>query len=411
MMTRIRSKWVFCSVTLFILAVTPCGAGAQQDVVLTPDEYGLWQGDWWGDESGVALLAITDVDTNGFEYSVVERVSPNSPNIVSYEEGRASFLGPFAATSSKGGTLSLTVAVGNRIDRAIVYEGVTYQYKRTTFEAGFDCEKATTRIEISVCQNALLATGDRHLNNLYRELLNVLSADRARTLRAEQRSWLAKRNRDCRHGEVSSASCLARLYSDRLVALARLRDPELGTGSLFDSAYVRAMLTRDTDMSRDVATRLAMYPLEMKLSVSQIDGNGVLLSGEYVGPGEETWPPIEATFPIAGYAYSDMLYVDQAGKLWTASHSEPILLKELQEPVDMPNWQDTRRIWIDAGRSHFSIRSESGFEYELEPSCLTSPVERAHALAAVSDPPPMPELVRIWVDRHSVLSDRQCCCG
>ena len=410
-MTRIRSKWVFRSVTLFILAVTQCGASAQQDVFLTPDEYGLWQGDWWGDESGVALLAITDVDTNGFEYSIVERVRPNSPNIVSYEEGRASFLGPLAATSSEGGTLSLTVAVGDRNDRAIVYEGATYQYKRTTFEAGFDCEKATTRIEISICRNALVATGDRHLNNLYRELLNVRSADQAQTLRAEQRSWLAKRNRDCRHGEVISVSCLARLYSDRLVALARLKDPELGTGSLFDSAYVRAMLTRDTDMSRDIATRLAMYPLEMKLSVSQIDGNGVLLSGEYEGPGEETWPPIEIIFPIAGYVYSDMLFIDQAGKLWTASHTEPILLKELQEPVDMSNWQDTPRIWVDAGRSHFFIRSESGFEYELEPSCLTSPVEREHALAAVSDPPPMPELVRIWVDQHSVLSDRQCCCG
>ena len=114
-MTRIRSKWVFRSVTLFILAVTQCGANAQQDVFLTPDEYGLWQGDWWGDESGVALVAITDVDTNGFEYSIVERVRPNSPNIVSYDEGRASFLGPLAATGSEGGTLcfrNLSTALG-----------------------------------------------------------------------------------------------------------------------------------------------------------------------------------------------------------------------------------------------------------------------------------------------------------
>lgn len=403
---------------LFLLAafVTPCTAQSQQPAVLTPDAFSIWEDSWVQGE--VNELWITDVDPTGFNYSLVERIRPNSPNIDVYEEGRAFFLGPVTARSQEtGDTFTLRIVVDDRHDREITYQGAIYQHPRTTFRAGFDCDRAGTPVELAICGNELLAAGDRELNRIYRELLEALPPERQRALRSEQRAWLTRRNRECLDGNDVITVCLARLYSDRLVATARLSDPALGAGPLFDTTYITAISTRDVELHQDLPIRLAMFPHDTDCSTTNLSlspNAAVLVEYTCYSYGLELWPPIDLDFPIAGYHYSVMLFVDSNGMVWTAMHTEIDMSLDYQELVELAlrSGDKAWRIWDDAGQSHFSIRSETGFNLELAPSCLDNFTERDHALATATDPPRMPDLVNAWVSRHPVLTgDRMCCCG
>ena len=399
----------------FATVVISFGANAQQRPALTADEYGMWEDTWLRGE--VNELWITDVGATGFSYSVVERVRPHSPNLEVYEEGRASFLGPRAARSEESGdTFVLRIAANHGHDREITYQDAAYKRPRTTFRAGFDCDKASTVIELAICRNERIAAGDLELNRLYGELMDASAAERRRTLGSDQRAWLTRRNRDCLDGNDADTVCLARLYSDRLVAMARLSDPGLGVGSLFDAAYLRAISARGAELSQDLATRLAMFPYEAECPGGDLragPNDAVLFEQTCRGDGVDLWPPITLDFPISGYVYSVMLFVDSDGTVWTATHTGIDMSLDYQELVQLTDTSGHRagRIWDDAGQGHFFIQSETGFEFELRPWCLDSFTERDHALATVADPPRMPDLVKGWVSRHPVLTDRICCCG
>ena len=417
-MTKIQAQLTIKHVIAALVAgvAMSCSANAQQRVALTPDDYSVWQDTWLRGE--VDELWITDVDATGFSYSIVERVRPNSPNMAVLEEGTASFLGPLAARSQESGdTLVLRIASDDRQDRHITYQDVVYKNVRTPFRAGFDCDKAATSVELAVCGNERIAAGDFELNRLYGELLAVLPAEGKPSFRSDQRAWLIKRNRDCLDGNDVDSACLARLYADRLVAMARVRDPALGAGSSFDATYLTAMLARGVALNEDLATRLAMFPHET--GCSDVDwsvgpNDAVLVEHTCHGAGHELWPPIDLDFPIEGYYYSVMLFVDPNGMVWSATHTEIDMSLDYQELVQLAHTSGHRawRIWDHAGRSHFSIQSETGFKFELRPSCLDNFTERDHPFAAVGDPPPLPDLVAGWVSRHPVLTgDRTCCCG
>ena len=416
-MRKIQSRLMINGLTVVSLAAAGMSyrANAQQQVALTPNEYGLWESNW--SRSEVDELLITDVDTYGFEYYITERVRPHSPNTFTHEEGKASFLGPLTAKSQESSDIFvLRIAVDDRHDRDITYQDAVYEYPRSTFRAGFDCDKATTPVEITICRNERIAAGDREMTRLYRELLGMLPAEQKRAFRSDQRAWLTKRNRDCLEGNDVSVACLARLYSDRLVALARLRDPALGAGPLFDATYLTAVLARGAKLNEDMATRLAMYPYGTDYSsmAASVSPNGtVFIEQTYYGRGIELWPPIDLDFPIDGYYYSAMLFVDSDGTVWTAMHTEIDMNQDYQELVQLAHTSGHRawRIWDNAGQSHFSIRSETGFAFELRPSCLDNFTERDHPLATASDPPRMPDSVKGWVSRHPVLIGDRTCCG
>ncbi len=410
----IRSGLTINSVAPALIATVliSSGANAQQ---LTLDEYRVWADTWLRGE--VNELWITDVDPTGFSYSVVERVRPHSPNLEVHEEGHASFLGPRAARSEvSGDTFVLRIAANDRHDRDITYQDGVYERPRSSFQAGFDCDRASTVIELAICRNERIAAGDRELNRLYGELLDASDAERRRTLSSDQRAWLTRRNRDCVDGNDADMACLARLYSDRLVAMARLNDPALGVGSLFDATYLRAISARGVELSRDLATRLAMFPHETRCSGTDLrvgPNDAVLVEQTCHGDGVHLWPPVTLDFPIRGYVYSFMLSVDADGAVWTATHTGIDMNLDYQELVQLAETSGDRaeRIWDDAGQGHFSIQSETGFRFDLRPWCLDSFTERDHPLASVVDPPRMPDMVKGWVSRHPILTDHVCCCG
>jgi uncharacterized protein YecT (DUF1311 family) len=69
--------------------------------------------------------------------------------------------------------------------------------KTGVFKTSYDCAKAGTETENAICHEKELADLDLQLASLYRSALVKLTAAGRATLRAEQRDWMAKRDKEC----------------------------------------------------------------------------------------------------------------------------------------------------------------------------------------------------------------------
>lgn len=75
----------------------------------------------------------------------------------------------------------------------------------------FDCGKATTLVENTICGDGKLAQLDVLLAGSYSSMMSSDIGDGARAaLKADQRAWLSRRN------QCSSKSCLAEIYETRI---------------------------------------------------------------------------------------------------------------------------------------------------------------------------------------------------
>ena len=375
---------------------------------LTPPEYGAWEGDWFSTDSSLEdnvyeMLVVTEADAAGFTYQFECRDVPYGPNAIFTDEASAQFLGPLGAEDpASGQTFALRIDADDRHARVIETNRRSYGqcaltraspssefvFQRKTFRAGFDCDKAATPVEVAICHDELIALGDREMTELYRELLATVPSEEEATLRASQRGWLQRRNRSCLGGEGVVEECLARLYSDRLVELARVVDSGFGAGPRFDAAYVIALLNRDAELGQDTAVRLAMYPMaigtDSSLSIAQAptskwqaDDSGVVFESSHT-KWRIVWPS------DVEFRYSQMLFVGSDGAVWTARHVEPMLrIEDLEE-------LNPHQVWIAAGGEAFTIRSDAGI-------MSNQPLPAGD----------VPDLVRSWVERHPVTETRR----
>ncbi len=90
----------------------------------------------------------------------------------------------------------------------------------------FDCTKARTAPEKTICGDFSLSWQDNQLNRLYGDVRQLLAESARTVLRDEQRAWVAKRNA-C----GASGDCIGKLSSQRLMALSTLVKPQPLTGS------------------------------------------------------------------------------------------------------------------------------------------------------------------------------------
>lgn len=79
--------------------------------------------------------------------------------------------------------------------------------------AGFDCAKAASAVEKSICSNGSLSELDSRLSHLYRDTLAEVSGRDAERVKNDQRAWIKERNR------CGDDKCLADSYSKRIEEL------------------------------------------------------------------------------------------------------------------------------------------------------------------------------------------------
>jgi uncharacterized protein len=82
--------------------------------------------------------------------------------------------------------------------------------------ASFDCNKAKSVLEHSICDDTKLNQLDAELGTAYQNLLKNRSKSEGQQVRQMQRDWLSTRENNC---EVSNANCLIKLYQQRISAL------------------------------------------------------------------------------------------------------------------------------------------------------------------------------------------------
>ena len=358
-----------------LIAVIVCACAAHstgesdaiaQTAGLQPHEYIVWEGEWLMSGSDLednvyTILRIWEVDAGGFKFETECRNIPYGPNATWGGEERAEFEGPLEASRlERGMRFGLSVNPDDRYDRVLEMRPLqcshtdapsnTFAFRRAVFRAGFDCDRAATSVERVICGNELLAQGDFETGALYRELIDSLADSAADELRLEQRAWLRKRNGDCVSENVVDEACIAHVYADRLVSLARLADPELGAAPRFDAAYALARIVRGADLRRDTAFRLAMYPLTMDPAGSSTwwaNPDGLLF--------EQTYSRTRTVWPTdVEFLYLDMLYVDRDGTVWTVQRTQ------LAQPLYPDSGIGRDRLWIEAGRGPLTVRTEAG---------------------------------------------------
>ena len=109
--------------------------------------------------------------------------------------------------------------------------------------ASFDCTKASTLVEKAICGDQNLSDYDEHLARLYKQALaNAPNSDR---VKADQRSWLAKRN------QCKTPECLLDLYSERSSQLAQILDGvPVGKGftGTYKNKYGQILVRQTSDL-------------------------------------------------------------------------------------------------------------------------------------------------------------------
>ncbi len=82
-----------------------------------------------------------------------------------------------------------------------------------------DCSHAKSSVDGAICGNQGLLRLDERLNQLYGDLLPQITVKTQGELRAQQRTWLIKRDRVCVNG---NNGCLQKLYEERIDQLSAL---------------------------------------------------------------------------------------------------------------------------------------------------------------------------------------------
>jgi uncharacterized protein len=77
--------------------------------------------------------------------------------------------------------------------------------------ASFDCKMAKLPVEVAVCSDPTLSAEDEELAREYSPLLKLAPADAVKTIKKEQKAWLASRN-----GCGSDMQCIMARYRERL---------------------------------------------------------------------------------------------------------------------------------------------------------------------------------------------------
>lgn len=220
-------------------------------------------------------LVITSVTNAGFSYRNAGNDVGYGPNEVTYYQGDALYTKDGHAIDNKG-SISLRFIQGSKKwDRGITLitkekKEKYFKQKRTQFETGFNCDKASTHIEIKLCRQPLLARADREMGVLYRQLRKSLSKDEGAELRKEQRYWVKRRNKNCQTKTKADTVCLSSYYASRLVALKKQENKSIG-GDLnsVDAAFMAALYKESSKLWQDTVFRLYMSALEKQDELSE----------------------------------------------------------------------------------------------------------------------------------------------
>lgn len=78
--------------------------------------------------------------------------------------------------------------------------------------ASFDCTKARTEMEKTICNDSELNTADETLGRIYTQLRRTLPRSKFRRLKIKQRAWLKQERNMCNSDDVA---CILQKYQKK----------------------------------------------------------------------------------------------------------------------------------------------------------------------------------------------------
>ena len=115
-------------------------------------------------------------------------------------------------------------------------------------QPSFNCNKANSETEKTICNSQELSLQDKKLSALYETILKGLSKQEQQQLKSDQKSWLKLREQTCGAIE-NSEKCLADIYRDRQIILAAKRAFDSGS---FNQQNKTLKIRRLTPTGEDV---------------------------------------------------------------------------------------------------------------------------------------------------------------
>lgn len=163
--------------------------------------------------------------------------------------------------------------------------------------ASFDCTRAKTTLEKTICGNAELDRADSRLGRAYQQLLRTLPVEARRRTRMDQRAWLPMREVHCLSNDPG---CLIGVYEERIRFLEYRLSPVFeaspsgavgGQYSIGESMTLRVYPLSETE----VAVSIDGAELTAALWICQFSGRS-RLNGNRAEIGEPGEPQIRFLF-------------------------------------------------------------------------------------------------------------------
>ncbi|MGD0643160.1 MAG: lysozyme inhibitor LprI family protein, partial [Roseiarcus sp.] len=121
------------------------------------------------------------------------------------------------------GTMYLSQAALCRAEVALRFAGDPRLADRPLPAASFDCAKARTPLEKTICADPKLGRADVMLSRVYRQAMQSLTPDEQRALNADERKWMAKVAADCRLTDAAASAhardCAREAFERRFTAI------------------------------------------------------------------------------------------------------------------------------------------------------------------------------------------------
>ncbi len=279
------------------------------------------------------VFLIRNVTKIGFDYKNVGNDVGYGPNEMTYLQGSAAFSSESSVVDSKTGLVITFYQGKSKRDRGIQVKNkdgsINKYFKQipTVFDAGFNCKKATTHIEIMICHVAIIAKADKELGSLYKKLRKTLAKKDAKELRRTQRSWIKERNKNCADKTQADELCLSKYYATRLLILRKMFDSDLGGKTpLLDNKYMEVVYNRSPELWEDTVLRLIFKSHKQnefvkKWMTYQPETKAVFTSEEAVFTGQVQYETI--IWPANVIVTIDyQLVIDEKSNVWFSTRSD-----------------------------------------------------------------------------------------
>jgi uncharacterized protein len=165
-------------------------------------------------------------------------------------------------------------------------------------QPSFDCAKASTLVERTICGNAELAKADREMAAAYDSLSGKLSAEAKAHLLTDQLAWIDNRAKACTGGPEDVVRCLRYRYTARIATLKAEGDgpyPFVSAQSLVRTGQVKAVRYRiDAAYPRFDGSSADFSAVNRAFADTALEGAKNATPGKDLGDRESTWTYLQS---------------------------------------------------------------------------------------------------------------------